>query len=233
MTSVTQTITSFLSPFPQGFVVETWHVPSDAMQGMNSDRLGESRASLRDNMSSIESEGDGKRPAPEEMIGNDAKRLAITPQTSSDTDSEEEEELPYFVDKPQECKDSADLEFVLDSGERLPVHSTYLIAQSAVLCDIIHADSKKRSEEKQRQKLPLPDTTYKEACDFLVALYDFHGKDTLSAKTLPGILKIAHKFGMQKIVNLCDQRFSSMANYNGKSRITLWVSPYRIALKGP
>ena len=140
-------------------------------------------------------------------------------------------ELPYLVDKPERFGEFADLILVLDDGERLPVHSCYLVAQSQVLCDIILTAKEERQLLKDSlpyQELHLPDTTYKEACDFLTAVYILNGTDTLSFDIgiLPGLLKVAHKFGMQKILNVCDQRCAAMANYDNSTGFTLWVRAY-------
>jgi hypothetical protein len=46
------------------------------------------------------------------------------------------EELPYFVGTPATFQNTTDLLFVLDSGEKLPVHSSQLTAHSHVLSDM-------------------------------------------------------------------------------------------------
>lgn len=87
-------------------------------------------------------------------------------------------EIPYFAHKSRQCKESADLMLVLDGDERLLVHSVYLIAQSDVLSDIIETASAEETDQRHKfrcKELPLPDTTKTEACNFLVALYEFHG----------------------------------------------------------
>ena len=71
--------------------------------------------------------------------------------------------LPYLTDKPAAFKDTADMDILLDSGEVLPVHSSYLTAHSSVLCDMVltEGDSYEgRIWPKKDLQLPLPDTTY-------------------------------------------------------------------------
>lgn len=178
--------------------------------------------------------GRGKKKLGSGLIEDKPMRTASQTKAPSPSDKPSSEP-PYFADKSRMCKESADLVLVLDSGERLPVHSAHLIAQSDVLSEIIEIISAEKPGQHHNiwcKELPLPDTSHKEACDFLIALYDFHGKDTLSAERLLSIIKIAHKFAMQKIVNLCDECLSSLASYDGCSRITLWVS-CNLFLKAP
>ena len=137
--------------------------------------------------------------------------------------------LPYLTDKPAAFQDAADINILLDSGDILPVHSIYLTAHSSVLCDMVLTEGvsyEGRIWPKKDLKLPLPDTTYEEACDFLTALYSFEGQKSISTDMLPSVAKIAHKFDMSKILDSCDERLANLANFDGKSAsdIQLWVS---------
>jgi hypothetical protein len=134
--------------------------------------------------------------------------------------------LPYFEGKPAQFRDTADIEILLDSGDLLPVHSMHLAEHSSVLCDIILTDgsgSDGKIRPKEDLQLPLPDTTFSEACDFLAILYNYDRQESISANTLPSILKIAYKFDMPKVLDSCDKRMASMASFKGKSKISLWV----------
>lgn len=135
--------------------------------------------------------------------------------------------LPYLKDKPAAFKDTADMDILLDSGEVLPVHSSYLTAHSSVLCDMVLTEGvsyEGRIWPKKDLKLPLPDTTYQEACEFLTALYSFEGQKSISIEMLHSVVKVAHKFDMSNILDSCDERLANLANFDGKSDIQLWVS---------
>lgn len=82
---------------------------------------------------------------------------------AKDTDHE----LPYLTGKPSAFVDSADVLLVLDSGEELPVHSTFLSARSDVLSNML---SLKRQNEGKLQ-LPFPNCCKESACALLKYLY--------------------------------------------------------------
>ena len=135
--------------------------------------------------------------------------------------------LAYLTDKPAAFKDTADMDILLDSGEILPVHSSYLTAHSFVLCDMVLTEGvsyEGRIWPKKDLKLPVPDTTYQEACEFLTALYSFEGQKSISIEMLHSVVKVAHKFDMSNILDSCDERLANLANFDGKSDIQLWVS---------
>ena len=108
-----------------------------------------------------------------------------------------QDQLPYYDGKPEGFVQSADILFILDTGEELPVHSALLCGQSSVFCDMFNL-SRPQADDILR-RISLTECTREAACSWLSYVYD--PKKQCSCVEAETVLELAHKFNMQAILD--------------------------------
>ena len=121
---------------------------------------------------------------------------------------------PYFVGKPEAFQQSADVLLVLDCKQELPVHSAFLSAHLSVLSDILTA-TKPEDGAVAPRRVPFPDCTEKAVNALLLCLYAQNPTEFLSIRSAQDVTHLAHKFGMQGMLRLCDDFFASKGGSGG------------------
>lgn len=132
----------------------------------------------------------------------------------TDIDALLQQKHPYFVGKPEAFQQSADVLLVLDSKEELPVHSTFLCAHSSVFCEISTSTSPEDGALVPR-RLPLPDCTEAAVNALLLCLYAQDAIHHLSLRSAQHVTKLAHKFGLQSTLRICDEFLAINAGTGG------------------
>lgn len=108
----------------------------------------------------------------------------------------------YLRNSPAGCIDSADVLLILDSGDKLPVHSAFLITQSEVFQELLTS-----TKCEGQRRLPLQECPREDAIVLLQYLHaadkgKLFSSDILNAKKLASL---AHKYSMKSILKHCDE----------------------------
>lgn len=128
-------------------------------------------------------------------------------------------DAPYLSNRPESFEKSADVILKLDSGDTLPAHSTLLSFHSDVFSDML---SLNRCEESRFQVLPFPDCTLDAALSLLQCIYARCGRYRFNVQGGELVAELAHKFGMDGILEDIDKFLADKAAPDGSSS-ALWV----------
>jgi hypothetical protein len=133
--------------------------------------------------------------------------------------------LLYLLESPPEFQRLADAHVVLidAGGLKLPIHSVLLCQTSSFFCNLF------KSHEGLNQSglvsVPLPETSLKEAQDWLCFVYMPHTVDPLRAESYLATVKLLHKFEMTRVLQRCDAHLAQqVASVTKGLRKHLWVS---------
>lgn len=124
----------------------------------------------------------------------------------------------YLRDRPESFVKTADVHLKLDSGDTLPAHSMILSLHSDVLSDMLALN---KPGDSHFQVLPFPDCTLEDATSLLLCMYARRGAAKFSLKGAESVTVLAHKFGMNSILEDFDNFLADKAASDGSS--SLWV----------
>lgn len=99
-------------------------------------------------------------------------------------------------------KKSADVLLILDTGEKLPVHSSFLAVHPDVSCQIFSSEPPSEGSI----WLPFPDSSRESACALLQYIYALTGEERLSTEHAQAIIPLAYNFKMTKALHEIDSR---------------------------
>ena len=100
-------------------------------------------------------------------------------------------QLSYYEGKPEGIAESADIYFVLDTGELLPVHSALLCAQSSVFCDRFNLLTSTPQSDDKLRRISLVDCKLEAACAWFSHVHD--PKKQCSIVEAESVLELASK----------------------------------------